>query len=140
MDLYANNTEKRIQKREYFIILTACLLYFFVAKNISPAVVYSLIVLLFAFYFLPVRLINFKYEKTRQDKIAFVFSSVIISKILTLSIILTYIDDSGFYNSVFLILLLLNFVMLVFSYLKASRKYVCLHLLLLVFTAVVQAL
>lgn len=127
-------------KFDYLIIILSCLLCFLVSVNILPIFVYTIIVLLFALYFLSFRFINFKYEKTKQDQIIFSIGSIIISLSLIFSITLAYVNDSVFFNSAFTVLSLSNFGLVVYSYLKDNRKHLKLHLLFILFIAVVSLL
>src|SRR5690606_32469871 len=92
---------------------------------------------LFTFYLF--RFINFKYEKTKQDQMIFSIGSIVISLSLIFSIALAYINDSVFFSSVFTVLTLLNFGLVVYSYLKDNdRKHLILHLLFIFFTTIVN--
>lgn len=130
---------KKIIQLEYSIIAIACLFCFLVSVNIIPVFIYAIIALSFSFYFLPFRFINFKYEKTKQDQMIFSIGSIVISLSLIFSIALAYINDSVFFSSVFTVLTLLNFGLVVYSYLKDNdRKHLILHLLFIFFTTIVN--
>ena len=132
---------KKIIQLEYSVIPIACLLYFLVSVDVISVFVYTIIALLLSLYFLPFRFINFKYEKTKQDQIIFSIGSIIISLSLIFSIALAYNNNSVFFSSVFTVLSLLNFGLVVFSYLKSNdRKHLILHFLFVFFTSVVNTL
>jgi len=136
-----NFSTTKIIKFEYSVIPIACLLYFLVSVNVISVFVYTIIALLLSLYFLPFRFINFKYEKTKQDQIIFSIGSIIISLSLIFSIALAYNNNSVFFSSVFTVLSLLNFGLVVFSYLKSNdRKHLILHFLFVFFTSVVNTL
>ena len=130
-----------IIKFEYSVILITCLLLFLVSVNVIPVFIYAIIALILSLYFLPFRFINFKYEKTKPDQIIFSIGSIVISLSLIFSIALVYINDSPFFSSVFTVLTLLNFGLVVYSYLKGNdRKHLILHLLFIFFTTIVNTI
>lgn len=131
------NLQNTAIKFEYFIAVLACLLFFLVAKDVIPNYIYLIVILAFSFYFMPVRFFRFKYEKNKNEKIIFIISSLIIAKILAISIALTYISDSSFFRTIFLGLSLINFVLMIFSYWKKYRPSLYLHFIIAFFTSVV---
>lgn len=131
------NLQNTAIKFEYFMSALACVLFFLVTKNVIPNYIYLIVILVFSFYFMPIRFFRFKYEKNKNEKIIFIISSLIIAKILAISIALTYINDPSFFRTIFLGLSLINFVLMIFSYWKKYRPSLYLHFIIAFFTSVV---
>lgn len=131
------NLQNTAIKFEYFMSALACVLFFLITKDVIPNYIYLIVILAFSFYFMPVRFFRFKYEKSKNEKIMFIISSLIIAKILAISIALTYISDSSFFRTIFLGLSLINFVLMIFSYWKNYRQNLYLHFIIAFFTSVV---
>lgn len=131
------NLQNTAIKFEYFMSALACVLFFLITKDVIPNYIYLIVILAFSFYFMPIRFFRFKYEKSKNEKIMFIISSLIIAKILAISIALTYISDSSFFRTIFLGLSLINFVLMIFSYWKNYRQNLYLHFIIAFFTSVV---
>lgn len=135
-DTYLNSQNTAI-KFEYLIVALACLLFFLVAKDVIPNYIYLIVILVFSFYFMPIRFFRFKYEKNKNEKIMFIISSLIITKILAISIALTYINEPSFFRTTFILLSFINFILMIFSYWKKYRQNLYLHFIIAFFTSVV---
>ncbi|WGH75077.1 hypothetical protein P8625_13495 [Tenacibaculum tangerinum] len=109
-------------KRDYLFAIIACALLFITTKEAIPVFVYSFFALLFAFYFLPIRLaFNLKKDIPTNEMVILIINSVLFSTVLAFSILQLYIPESSFVKIAILVIGIINFFIIVYGYFKFNR-------------------
>ncbi|WP_425657377.1 hypothetical protein [Tenacibaculum ascidiaceicola] len=117
-----NNLAHIETKRDYLFASAAPALLFITIKGVIPIFIYVFLILIVAFYFFPFRLIGKTIKNMSYfDKVILIITGVVFSTILSFSILNLYIPDSSFFSNTILALSFVNFLIMVYYYLKFNK-------------------
>ena len=131
-----------LRKQDYILPLIASVLFFFTQRDYFPSFIYTLLIVIFGFYFFPVKNILLFFDtdsqlKSRKIDFISLFANFVLSILLVISIPLLYLHENESINLIIKILSLINFSFLIYFYFKDhNNKRSIIHLCFVFFTAI----
>lgn len=137
MEKFLKRKENTRVTTEQLLPIIGIVLCFLTSKEIIPNYIYTIITLAFTVYFVPFRLLRFTRQTSKKSRLLFTIESLVFATIFAVAIALSYQQNSTFFKTWFLILMLFNLGLLINAYFTDRRESVHLHLLFWLFSAVV---